>query len=367
MSQYYLGPTTSYRKPARRRRSYTKKKPSKVRGSTSQKAPVIMYDVAKKYSRAYPSGRRTSSFSYAPYKRIAPHFNKEEMLYIQAVTNPFGHQDSGDYIPPVGSKVLDGSTPITSSGTLTHTFSLAVGTDELVIKIQKPKDVTKDYGIEYATAVAAAGTPTASTVVTSGQWSYYRSNIRRVRVVGMGLKVIAISAPDDTAGTLRGGITDNPLRTAAAVWEAYSASTNLMSDNLNSAADGITVRWAPTDNSDYEFVEYGVVDEYTLTDTISPCVRFTGGKANTVLQISFIIHLESVMSTSFDYNGEPSPVSSKWAIIQSICSNPKFQPMVTDGSSFKDIIKKTGYVTKEILMFLKKYGPLFGKAASVFV
>lgn len=277
--------------------------------------------------------------------RQPPFFNPAERLYIESVCNPFGANAMGSYDVPTGAKILDSAATHTVAYTFTHNTVLAVGTQEMIVKLTDIRDVARTCGYEIGTAVSGAGTPTAVQTNNCGQWTRERGQLSHARIVGMALKVNALSSPEDTAGYMRAGLTDVPLRTAAAVWNTYALSEAEMDDNFYNLSEGVTVRHVPQDASEYNWTELsnGVVAQEDLTGgRFLPCVRFTGGKANTVVHIACVYHVECRSTRNDTPTAAPSPVSMKWQMLQGIVADTSLQPIVTRGNSFKSFFTSVG-------------------------
>ncbi len=253
-----------------------------------------------------PRGIRTAS---------AINFNETEKAYINSVTNPFGKNASGSYdVTSINGRILDSGAPLSRSQFCTYNFTFGIGTNEMLIKMQDIKQCSHDshLGAEMAWSAGASATPTNDENYSTLQWTIARTYCQAIRLVGAAIKVTAVSSPDDTAGILRGGITRSPLRTDETTWNTYQAAEDDMDDNLYSLQEGMTVRWVPEGNSDYEWT-HGVQDkdpdEWDLTNCRMPCIRLSGGKTSTKIQVAIVYHLEIIDKINYSPGLTPSPVS----------------------------------------------------------
>lgn len=280
---------------------------------------------------------------------------------MECVANPFGKNADGSYtIGAHQGRVMDGATPMSRSMVCTYSEIITLDDQGIVIKMHSPRYVgnSLDLGYEYATAAAGVGTPTASVVRSCPQWDADRNNIYKARMVGGGLKVIAVSSADDTAGMIRGGSTHNQIRTAVATWDTFTAHENQYDDNLYALNDGLTVRWGPMDNEDYQFVSLYTnagMDVWDQTLGHTPSIVIGGGKTNTKIQIAVVFHLEVIDIVNTSPGMSRSPVSMRWMLLQALVSDPHLAPVVVKGHSFSSFLTGAGNVVKKVADATLKY------------
>jgi hypothetical protein len=298
-----------------------------------------------------------------------PDLNEAERLYLEAVTNPFGHSPGGGSSPPVGAKVLDTVTrmtvPLTCIRSSTHEVNVA--TTHFAFKLKFP--------MQYAASAPLANVGHQSGYSTTvGQfdgiddfdtvnYQLLRDHVTNVRVVGAGLKVNVTCGGDNVSGYFVGGNQAVPL----IVTNVGSTST-LIADRLPDigypAEDGITVRWTPGDARDYEMktpAEYGINAYYD-----SPTVLFQGGiVGGTTFVVESVIHLEIEVSVDYCPGASRSPVSLSWQLIQALAGDDSLQPLVTKGHSFRDLFRTSAARIKHIQEMIKRYGPAVSRFLTV--
>lgn len=295
-----------------------------------------------------------------------PSFSKSEREYIETVTNPFGHTRYGIGLPKAG-KIPDES----SQKSISLSFSCNYAID---IASTGPRGVAKlcmlsknsAAGVELAWSAAGAAAPTAGTTVNLTQTSPINTLLRRWRIVGWGLKMYSTASDDNTSGTLQGGITQPPLRTAVATWNTYVTQTEQLEQEQLQQREGMTVRWMHLDNKDFEYVTWETIaNAWDQTDCRSPVIFWDGAAAAGTLYVQVILHIEGdAAERTCPFAMQSSPTSLQWSLISVLVSNPEFAPMVTKGNSFKSFFSHTFGLLPKIASWVVRHAPTALKIAA---
>lgn len=289
-------------------------------------------------------------------------FNWQEKSYIEVVTNPFGHSHDGYGIGNThAGRVPDASGADTVALTITSNYSYngATGTRG-VIKLCNLFDGRVDgIRIGHSAAVAA---PTGNVVAQYHQLAAADPLILQWRIVGMGLKVNPVSGADNEIGVLQGGITRVGVTTTAVpAYNNYTTLTRELETERIPIKYGMTVRWIPQGNKDFEFQDWADYPTDWGTDETNwraPTIYFDGITANVTLEISAVVHFEAITGPGISpFAITQSPTSPKWAIIHALVTKQEFAPIVTEGRSFKSFFTKAGRLIGSIASWIARNAP----------
>lgn len=315
-------------------------------------------------SRGTPFSRRVQNrLLTRPIFGQLPKFTKDEVDYINSVTNPFGHDERGAINLSAGGRVCDASggrtIPLTLHCQTTIICLPASVNMKGVAKICYPQS-TNDAGIYISRSVAGAASPTANSAVLWENFAAIKSTLIRYRVVGAGLKCFCESSPDNTAGKFQGGNVTSPTIDTGPAYFTYASNQEQMEYETLNALDGITVRWVPMGGNDYDFDEYAALPAaYKETHWRAPCVLWDLAE-NTVLTIMAVLHLECfVKEGASPYPPTPSPVSTRWELIHALTTHPQFSGTVTKGNSFFSFFTESFKLIPKVAKWLADNAPTY--------
>lgn len=306
-----------------------------------------------------------------PFKRLSPPrmlFSHEEQAYVNCVVNPFGHLGDGAFLRKMAGRIPDASgcnsMPMTFTCSTTITGDAATAKTDGIIKLcNLTNDAGGSYGIMWASSAAGAPAPTLAAAYTI-DWEQQPSILsvtKRWRVVGMGLKVTRASGGDLQSGVLQGGITSgaNILTGGGPAYSNYALFKPQLERHLYTVPDGITVRWMPQDNSDFEYEDFTARVAFNSNVWRAPTVFFRGLGDGTVLNVQAVLHVEAIVEgNESGFVSTPSPVSTRWLKIHSLTTHPEFAPICTRGWSFKTIFNKIGQAVGGAARFLRNAGTI---------
>jgi hypothetical protein len=268
--------------------------------------------------------------------------------------DPFGQGGRGEkgLLPVIPDGTSEASLGLTVTGT--STFSGATATSGIIQIIGPNKTDNGGYVVIYGNSASnPANSPTTTTRV------YWREGTMAtamttgyVRYVSAGIRVIAISASDDTAGQLSGFASRQKSETAAGVWGTYGSVLDDPFPGVHTVDKGITVR-SYLDHEVNAFADR-VAGPYALETSQSrmPVVMFTGLSAATSLSIEVVLHYEArVVMRTCPVRVAPSPTEPELAQLIHFINS---QPMTVDGHSFSSFFKKIGAGLKAVFSFWDK-------------
>lgn len=333
----------------------------------------------------------------APRRQPETTLGIDELRYLNAVTNPFGNggADVAQARIPDG---LGGSTvgfsfqgeDTFTAGTrtrglfkllapkFTDTFYTAITATGL-LDTTSPSYQNNNLIRAYGSAAGAAAPTESENMIPlesmNAAASMAMTSSGQYRVVGAGIKVRAISAPDNTSGVLQGGNANrggalsysfNAATPGAlqSTWEIntyrdYDYVTDQLESTLFPVSEGLTCRKDIAGRHELEYS--GLSTSSTTSGTFNdesiymPCVYFDGLSAGTVLLIQGVIHCEYIVRR----NDVPipvrlSPTSNKFEILLALVNDASESPIVVRGNSFWSWTKKA---TKRAWRFLKGIAP----------
>lgn len=292
-----------------------------------------------------------------------PQLTEEERHYVNTVANPFGvgraQRSRSHYF---GGRILDPSGMDTLPVTLTskHSFTVDANRTKGLIKIAIPQQSANDAMYIYASNDDSV-IPTSQVAAPDfDQYDQYLAVTRKFRLVGCGLKVRAVSTHENTSGWLQAGLCRAAVK-AGADYVAYAAFEQDFEPQIEPMTSGITIRWAPEGNEDFEWQDvqdYGAPVAQQATEERMPCIIWHNAVAGTQLLVEMVMHLEVVTNVkSCPFVLTPSPSSLRWSLLVMMVSHPHFAPLVTAGNSFRNFFANARAFTKKVAGWVMKYGP----------
>lgn len=289
-------------------------------------------------------------------------FTKEEEEYINTVINPFGMTPGGGMGHHCGGRIMDPSSGPSSYVQTTVTYQIdgaaGGGATSGAVKLLFPNSSNDDgLSITYS---AGGGAGTGQVQKAWEQMPAVKGLSSRWRLVSMGLKVNVISAEDNNVGTIQGGIsTLKPVYGGGPTWPNYSTLTAELEPLRVSAQRGMTVRWYPQGNKDFEYNKFEAAG--TLGDNAdwrAPMIVWESLGATTVLEFVGVAHFEvQVQATASPWVATPSPVSMQWPLLVAMVSHPDFAPFLADGQSFKSFFSKLFNIIPRAVNWVVKHAP----------
>jgi non-ribosomal peptide synthetase component E (peptide arylation enzyme) len=186
--------------------------------------------------------------------------------------------------------------------------------------------------------------------------------------VAAGLRANLGSGSSVSGGALRGGLDETSPKLAAG-YSTYAELMNNLELQQNSVEEGMTVRWVPQTEDDYNFQNFATTangalspdpaDESYWGPNGSPRILITGGVTGTTLLIEAIVYLEVSPRSIQDYvwGLRRSPSSSQWATIVALTRDNSLFPTIAQGHSFKSFFDAMGRMTKKAIGWLLENGP----------
>lgn len=315
----------------------------------------------RNFKKSYRKPMR-NRFQPARMTRV-PNLTIDEKAYIDCVTNPFGNVGDGLQLNR-SARALDSSGLPTIAATVTCSASFSGATGQRCIaKVCRPYyngggGCVSNIGIRVGYSAAGAGTPTNST-------SYYWLNgngtltglIDKYRVISVGLKCYGVAGDANDVGTMTAGNSSTTVEYAAATWWSYGDHAKYFPNRGYPLKTGITCRWAPIDNTDFEFVSVQTIAAPCgYSEGRMPAIYVEDFAAATTLRFEAIMHLEVYVGQRDIFVPlTPSPVSSRWQIILAIVTHPDFAPEVTTSHSFKGLFDYGGKMLDKLIRWIRKH------------
>lgn len=265
--------------------------------------------------------------------------------YAELVVDPFGQ---GDKRGPkcVRSRIPDGHSQAMVHLCLTSktSFSGATATNGAIVVW--PVNTTSMGGLEIGYGNSAEDpthSPTGHATQLNAEdtlaLAILADHSGEFRLIQSGIRVTAISAPDDTSGTLEGFFSQYSVRSAVATYNTYA---NIFEEGgiglIQSVAEGITVR-GPVDATFRHVNTAGAVyTQPTSYNYRQPVVRFVGLSAGTTLLVESVMHIE----VAIDAGSAPFPVRTPAPYepeLEHLIHYLNEQPFVVTGNSFASFFK----------------------------
>jgi hypothetical protein len=273
-----------------------------------------------------------------------PTVSHEGLLFMEAVMNPFGAETRGP--KTIGARVPDSDCGWTIPLVVTASGTFSGGTaTSCVIQMNLPC-LTADTPAGHAFYNGDVSDPTSSPTHKASLGTWNEESVMNAilntghaaRIVASGIKVNAISSPDNTQGLLEAFHTDLRLAASTTTYNTYANVIDYPTEEphtLVGGESGITVR------GPFEQESWGAIPTYYYSASTSfghlPCVRITSMSANTTVLVNLIFHVELRSSSqSIPFPITPSPVDLNYFLIKKSLSATE---LVVSGNSFKSVMK----------------------------
>lgn len=282
--------------------------------------------------------------------------------FANMILNPLGQDEGGDEMGPhrVSCPMPDMVTDVnTLCITGSVSFTGATGVAGAIVFV--PPNLTNGgqvdvvYGNDPETP---ASSPTGVTVgaFTCGAMlnSMFPGVITHGRIISAAFNVVPVSSSDHTDGYLRAYSSIYPGRTAVGTYNTYGAILDhaLPGTKHYPVKDGLTVRSALNDKS----FELGAITNLYVSPATwipeLPVVMFKGLSVTTVLQISYVIHME-IAGTEAEVPFVTARVPYEPEIKQLVAFANRAS-LVTTGHSFKSFFRAIGKGFSQAFRFVKK-------------
>lgn len=278
--------------------------------------------------------------------------------------DPFGQH--GNRGPKSISPVFpDGDPSQFVSLTLTAdaTFSGATATSGLITIV--PPNQADGGGIEVTYSTDAddlSTTPLNYTYTVNKENTVALAIIthhkKKIRPVMSGLRVVAISSPDNTSGILDAFFSRTRGRSAVAVPLVYSSLAQEPDGVLYTVAEGITTR-GYIDDSAFSFT-VAPADQYAAAGVEDglcrrPVVRFRGLAAGTTLSIQMVYHVQVETTGNLSPVLSSSRTSSQFEPeLKQLIHYINQKPHTSKGNSFGSFFKAIGQGFMKVFHFVER-------------
>lgn len=290
-------------------------------------------------------------------QQVAVNLTSEERLFLECNTNPFGNGFQSE-----GARVVDGMGGHTIPVTLTGNAVVAgAGADWcLQAKLARPNYITARgagekciLGCLYQGG-AGATVPAAEAFVFASALETIYSMVKKVRIVGGGVKMNIVSPSEESSGVVSGGVSDRDLNNGG----AYKLNTLAIQDcepEVFQISKGMTVRRDFVSTEDLAYANLHTT-QATVTNHHEPFVVATHLGASTVVSVDFVIHLEVlVVQALCPFGSTASPTSARFEQLFALVNQRDLCPILATGHSFTSW---AGKITKEIWSFIRGVAPL---------
>lgn len=337
-------------------------KRNKNRKTAAKKKSAATYnraDLREGQSVVMPSSRRRDRAalradigSLSQRFRIGP----AGIAFGEALLDPFDDDGSVGGVMSVASHVCDHDGRLTYLITATGQATITLGTSGGVLFLPGLCRGADATSIDESMVMLFGADPNVLTNTPVSRSNYFDEQAvtlggllgvtAKIRPISAGIKVNAVSPPDETAGKLTAWLATSNLRSAEnTMGIAYSTALTQRLGESCDMKDGITVRrpYRDTDRALSTIPQYSYNAGALLFPM--PCVTYSGASATTIVDVRWVYHYEVECSTAMPFKVVHGVNEPDFPSIVSFCNE---RPLVSLGHSFKGFLGQTWNILKKV-------------------